>query len=397
MGARTDLLPIAVVGCDFRTASSSWRSKLVLSEEESARMVKALRSNHAADGFVELVTCNRNEWIVSAKDPKWAASLLRGQMISRLGPGAGKWFSPYVMIGGEAALHVLRVAVGLESLMLGERQVSGQLNNAIEKARRAGSSSRVLNGLGTAAGHLAKAAAKAAFMGKASVGVHSLAIEYLRSRLPQEKSRNVALAGLGTIGKRVLGILEQDRSFKARVFNRTVPQGGRLHVAPLAELRQALASVDAAVICTGSPHPVLKIADLPRRQALNPLVIVDIGIPEQVERGAVQGVEIVGLDDLVAFHAGRRSGQAAVDAKGLEGLIEAALGEFRFFCRQERITGIIDTMQKNHGTLVYEEIPGVLEKRLPGVPRDVRTRLEKELRTAITDYTRGVLKTIREA
>ena len=184
--ARSDVpavLPLAVVGCDFRVASSAWRSRLILGDEEAETLAGALRLNGAADGFVDLNTCNRTEWIVSGRDPQWAASLLRSQMIQRAGPGSQGWFSPYVHTGEDAAAHLFKVALGQESLVVGERQIAGQLNDALELARARGSSSRILNGLGAAAGRLVQMAFKQGCMAGASVGVHSLAVSWLAGRL----------------------------------------------------------------------------------------------------------------------------------------------------------------------------------------------------------------------
>ena len=128
-------IPLAVVGCDFRVASSAWRSRLVLADEEAAEIAQGLARNQAADGFLDLNTCNRNEWVVSTLDAKWAVSLLKSHMVQKLGPEAAAWFNPYVYTGDDAARHVLRVAIGQESLVVGERQIAGQLHDALELAR----------------------------------------------------------------------------------------------------------------------------------------------------------------------------------------------------------------------------------------------------------------------
>ena len=84
MNEATDKFPLAVVGCDFRVASSKWRSDLVLTDEDARVLARDLYRNGAADGFLDLNTCNRNEWIVSSSRPRWAAELLRAQMKIRV-------------------------------------------------------------------------------------------------------------------------------------------------------------------------------------------------------------------------------------------------------------------------------------------------------------------------
>ncbi|MDP2907699.1 MAG: hypothetical protein Q8O03_07195 [Nanoarchaeota archaeon] len=386
-------IPLAVVGCDFRVASSAWRSKLVLSDEQA--LAQALKQNQAIDGFCDLNTCNRNEWIVSGKDPQWAAALLRSQMCERAGPETRGWFSPYVFIGDEAAAHVLRVAAGQESLVLGERQISGQLYDALEHARERGISSRVLNGLGTAAGRLVRMALRQGLLGGNSVGVHSLAVAYIMKWLGPDKKTQVALVGLGEIGRRVLGLLEQRPTLATVTFNRTIKNS---KVRGLDQLPQALSEVDAAIVCTGAPQPVIRPEDIGQRPADRPLLILDIGIPEQVVRAkAPENVTISGLDELTAFYKGNRTTQNGVESRELEQLVQKALGEFRIFCKQETFTEIIDTVQRNHSQLVHEEIPKVISNRLGYLPENVRAHVEQDLKAIVLGYTSDVFKTIRQA
>jgi glutamyl-tRNA reductase len=390
-------LPLAVVGCDFRVASSSWRSRLALGDEEALALAGALRRNRLTDGFVDLNTCNRTEWIVSGRDPHWAASLLRGQMVERAGPDAAGWLSPYAYAGDEAALHVFRVALGRESLVVGERQIAGQLYDALDRARARASSSRVLNGLGAAAGRLVRAAVRSGCVADSSVGVHSLAVSYLRHWSGNRERARVAVAGLGQIGRRVLGLLQREGRFEVIAFNRTVAAGQSGTVRPLAELAGALSRLDAVVLCTGAPHPVLTARDLAAREADHGLLVVDIGVPAQVERANLPShVTVSGLDELTEIHRRR----TAPPAEALRGdpsrLMEKALSEFRAFCNQPAFSQIIDTVQRNHSRLVREQIPEIIAGRLGYLPEDARTRLGEDLRAIVLDYTSDVFRTIRE-
>jgi len=391
------MLPLAVVGCDFRVASSVWRSRLVLSDEEARTLAGALRLNEETAGFVDLNTCNRTEWIVSSKDPQWAASLLRGQMIQRAGPGSQGWFSPYVYAGEKGALHLFRVALGQESLVVGERQIAGQLHDALERARARKSSSRILNGLGAATGRLVRTALKQGCMAGSSVGVHSLAVSYLADRLGPRPAR-VALAGLGQIGRKVLSLLQREKRFTVIPFNRTIDERHAGAVQPLGDLPAALDDVDAVILCTGAPQPVLRAGDLPARSADRELVVVDIGVPRQVECAAVPAhVTICGLDELTTFHRGGMPQPAAATAGDLTQLLDKAVTEFRAFCNQPAFAEIIDSVQRNHGRLVQEQIPRVIDSRLGYLPEDIRARLERDLKGIVLSYTSDVFRTIREA
>ena len=112
-GARAPVpIPLSVVGCDFRRASSRWRSRLVLDEAELRAFHEELRATGSVDGLVALQTCNRNEWISAGTNPSWAAGLLSAQMKHRVGAVTASWFLPYVHTGEDALRHLFRVALG---------------------------------------------------------------------------------------------------------------------------------------------------------------------------------------------------------------------------------------------------------------------------------------------
>jgi glutamyl-tRNA reductase len=392
MNEGTTDIPLAVVGCDFRVASSRWRSDLVLSDEEARVLARNLCKIGAADGFFDLNTCNRNEWIVSGSQPRWAAEILRAQMKMRV-KEARSWLEPYVYTGEEAARHVFRVAIGQESLVVGERQIARQLYRALETARERGTSSRVLNGMGTVAGRLVRIALRRGCIENAAVGVHSLAVHYLRSQLRMRERYKVAVVGLGRIGRRVLGPVEGYPRFEPVMCTRSVTDD---RVRPLSELASVLSQADAAVVCTGAMQPVVKAELLPKDK---PLLILDIGIPEQVERSNTpKEVEVVGLDDLVGFYY-QSHGTPRREEKDREAadLVDTALDEFRVFCCEPKFSVILDTVQRHHRRLVGEEIPRLISDRFDYLPEDARARMAFDLKHIILGYTSEVFRTIKES
>ena len=389
-------LPLAVVGCDFRVASSVHRSKLVLTDEQALQIAQALRDHQATEGFVDLNTCNRNEWIVSGPDPRWAAELLRSQMIARVGEQAQDWFEPYVFTGEQAAIHLLQVAIGQKSLVVGERQIAGQLYRALERARDRCTSSRILNGLGTVAGRLVRIALRRNCIGNAAVGVHSLAIGYLLEQFPGSTPVRVALVGLGRIGKRIMGILEQKPRLKPTFINRSISATMGQTVRPLNELPRILANSDAAIICTGACEPILD------KTVLNgldrDLLLIDIGIPEQVDQHDLpKRVRVSGLDDLTDFYHCTCNLPSTANHQEVDSLIQKALNEFRVYCHEPTFTEILDTVQKHHSQLVHEEIPKLIRNKLSYLPEQTTNCLEQDLRSIVLEYTSEVFRTIKEA
>jgi glutamyl-tRNA reductase len=427
MGLDPGALPVALVGCDFRVASSRWRSRLVLDDAEKARMAKDLRTGGWADGFVALETCNRNEWIVAGPKPEWAAELLLAAMRERLSDlgdvpqdqwGGTSEIRPYVYYGDEAAKHFFRVVLGLESLVVGERQIASQVFAAFDSARRAGRSSRVLNGLGTVAGRLAASALRNGVAGGSGTGVHALALAGLRSVLDKAdqaaspsadgafqgegeeqkaRSRRIAVVGMGATGRRVCSLIEGHPGFDLVRFNRTPEDGAHPPVLPLSELPRLLLTCDGAVFCTAARSAVFGPAILAAKggsgTSFRTRVLVDVGIPEQVLRdGWPCGVRVLGLDDLVSLVRPVEGQVAARDASLLQGAME----EFGRFCAVPPYARILRRVRTASREMTGRVVPELVERHLGSVDARLRADFEAELKSSLARYASELIGTIRE-
>ena len=392
-------LPLAVCGCDFRRASSRWRSRLVLEGDERRSLVEDLARTAGADGFVDLNTCNRTEWVVSTDQPAWAAGLLRAQMLERF-RGAGSGVEPYVHVGAAAAQHVFSVSIGQESFVVGERQIATQFFGALEDARKLGTSSRLLNGLGSITGRLVRAAVQEGCIGGPAAGVHSLAYHFVKDWLGScDASATVAVVGLGAIGRLVRGFFEQDGDTRVIPVNRSIPGGEEERVRSIRELSSVLREVDAAVICTSAPHHVVKNATLEGRDPDQRLLVLDLGIPEQVEAlDPRTGATRAGLDDLKSDPVGspppeeqERHRQAA------EKLVAKSIEEFMIFAREGSVVEIYDEVRRRHERFVNEEIPAYLENRVGGLDESQRVHLAFGLKGMVLAYTNEIFGAIKRS
>jgi len=387
-------IPLAVVGCDFRVASSRYRARLLLTPEEATGMAVDLAREAAADGFADLATCNRNEWIVTGPDPSWAAQLLLGRMAARLPWAFGRRVEPYIHHGRGAARHLFRVAVGRESLVVGERQIAGQFFGALESARTRGSSSRALNGLGSIAGRLVNIADRRCCLGDRTRGIHGLALAWLRQRFGENGRCRVVVAGTGSIGMLVKGLLDQDPRFEVTCCNRTVPRSKRNGIQSLDRLPRLLAGADAVVVCTGAPGPVVRRRMLAARPVDRPLCLLDLGVPEQVDRdGLPAGVERAGIDELTAA-AGLNEGCAAESET--DALVDRAVTEFARFCGEPEYADLLSAVHEHHRQVLHEEIPDLVQGRLGYLDEEDRARVEADLDGILHRHTSSLFRRIRE-
>lgn len=388
------LAPLAVVGCDFRVASSRWRSLLVLDEAAAQKLAQQLVKEHQITGFVELNTCNRNEWIVSSEQPQAVAEYMRERMLMLLTTAQETQIEPYCYVGQQAARHLFRVVLGMESLVLGERQIAGQLFRALETARDRGTSSRILNGLGTIAGRLVRSGGRFGCLADASLGVHSLAARFLREHFAQAFASNqelqVAVIGMGEVGRRMQGLLQSHSNISVIAVNRTP----RDEVLPLTDLAEILPKVDAAIVCTGAGQPVVTGAHLHHSE--QPLLLIDLGIPEQVVRDRLPAQVVrVGIDEMTAQDQVLQSNRDAV--QHAEKLIERALLHFRRYCSEPDFVGILEAIQERNQQLVGADLQDIVSSHFADLPEDIQIRLAQDLKSILNSYTHEVFGTIKNA
>lgn len=378
-------IPLGLVGCDYGNASTRWRSALVLLKEEREKLTADLIRSAAIESVVFLETCNRNEWIFAASNPCWAGEILRAQMLKRWSGFNALSPRPYVLVGDDAVRHVLRVAAGLESFVQGERQIAGQLNRALERARREGASSAHLNGLGAIAARVARDAHVKDEAAGGLRGVHDVTARYLHDMLPPPA--RVLVIGMGEIGRRVASELERMPGYSVLRMNRTARRP-EANILPLSEL--ATVAADAVVVCTAAPGPVISAQAVPNGCQ----IVLDLGIPSQVHedvsaRGVVRRVD---LDDLLQGKHAEPPMTARTAA--FEKVVEDGQREFVQFCQRRRFIALLDRTRRNHESFVAEVLPEFLDASFGADDTPRRRDAEYRLRGIFRHYTNSIFHSI---
>lgn len=400
--------PLVVVGCDFRVASSLWRSQLLLTPEERSALADALRLACQSAGLMVLETCNRVEWVATGADPVWTGEVMRAQMAARWTNAAEvlqldprRMPSPYVYTGRPAVAHLLRVAVGLESFVVGEREIAGQLNKALVAARGAGQTSKLHNALQTALGRTVKKVQRRTAWRHTTRGVHSLALEaiqeYLREigadRRPNTKPR-VGVIGMGEIGRKAAGLLEAHAGCEVVRINRSIPPDRGDEWLPLDKLAATLPTLDAIVAATGARTPVLHLRELVAKPAKRapPLLVVDLGSPMQVTGAELPWIRYVGLDQLVARP---NVGPTDEEVSAAVEVVEEGVREFQLECRKRDLAPLLRAAHDLYDTTAYSELPEMLERELPGEDQaETRKRLQLSMRDLLRELARGLVREI---
>jgi glutamyl-tRNA reductase len=302
-------MKIFVAGLSYRTTPVEVRERLAVQRSRLQCSGCRLKLRGGLEEVVLLSTCNRVE--IYGVSP-WIHGRVQ-QLFQEL-TGSDYDFTPhlYVKEGAEAAKHLFAVASGLDSLVIGETEITGQVKSAYEAAKAAGLTGKKMNRLFQAACRVVKQVRTETAIGRGATSVGSVAVELVEKIFDRDlSSKTVMILGAGKMGEACVKHLAKRGAKTVLVANRSVERAERLaaefggravrHEASAA----ALAEADILVSSTGSPDIVLKRADvekiLPTRRN-RPLVLVDIAVPRDIDPAVAMlpNVFLYDIDDLEA-------------------------------------------------------------------------------------------------
>jgi len=279
--------------------------------------------------LVVLATCNRVEFYVAcdAADAARASTLLRSSL-----NGSGEAAHIYVQHGRDALRHLCRVSAGLDSLVLGEPQIAGQVTRAFEQVVHRNGGAPVLASVAAVARRAGKRARGETGIARGPISISSVAIRLIAERLGGMVGRRILVLGAGKISAVTCEVLRTSGA-EVTVANRTVAHAAALaqrvgaRAAALEQLPCLVSAADAVIASTGSPTALIdaqtidEALRMPSRTPNQlPLLLVDIAVPCNVaaEVRGMDGVEVIGMDDLrtrVSAHLdGRRAEVPRVEA-----------------------------------------------------------------------------------
>jgi glutamyl-tRNA reductase len=321
---------VVVIGLNHRTAPLDLLERMTVADAQLAKALHDLLTREHLSEALVLSTCNRTEVYAVAERFHGAYSDIRTFLAehSFLPP---EDFSDhlYVHYDSAAAAHLLSVTAGLDSAVLGESEIQGQVKVAWERARDEGAAGPALNLLLRHALEAGKRARSETGIARNIASVSQAAVAMAGERLGGVSGKTVLVLGAGEMGEGMAVALSGAGVADVWVANRTHSKahglaarlGGRS--VPLVELPARVADVDLLLTSTGSQAPIIEKADLEGVMADRgdrPLLVVDIAVPRDVDPtvSEIDGVTLLDMDDLRRFAAagvaGRRREVVAVEA-----------------------------------------------------------------------------------
>ncbi len=333
----SDLLAL---GVSHKTAPLELRERLALTEGKAASVLGDLR---AADPIAEAAavsTCNRTELYLVVSDAVEAESLALGALSRQAGIRPTELVgSLYSQRGIAAARHLFSVAAGLDSMILGEAEIQGQVKRAYELALVEGATGPILNRLFRGALAAGKRVRDETRIGEGGTSVPSAAVELAQRALGGDlASRRVLLIGAGETAEltaRALAVRGVEAVFVAnRHYDRAIGLAGRFggNAVRFDELPAELERADIVVSSTNSPHHIVEREELKLMMAARsdrPLLFIDLAVPRDIEPACLEidGVSIHDVDAVQSI-ADRNAGSREAEARRAGRIVESELARF---------------------------------------------------------------------
>jgi glutamyl-tRNA reductase len=332
----TELLAL---GASHKTAPLALRERIALTDGGAEKLVRELTTLDAIGEAVALSTCNRTELYLLVRDPVEAESAVLARLARRAG------IRPTELVDGiyslrncDAARHLYRVASGLESMIVGEAEVQGQVKRAYEAALTARTTGPMTNKLFRAALATGKRVRTETGISVGRASVASVAVDAARDALGDLAARHVLILGAGETAELTAQALHDQGVTTMFVANRRRDRAIALAQrfggtsGAIDALPTELVCADIVISSTSSPHTLIgaeELAHVVSERHGRPLLLIDLAVPRDIDHGCAElpGVTLLDIDDLQAQVA-RHISVRRVEARRAEGIVEEEIQAF---------------------------------------------------------------------
>jgi glutamyl-tRNA reductase len=376
---------LLALGISHKTAPVALRERLAFTESEASEFASEATASAEVREAVVISTCNRTEVYLVVGDPVRAESDVLGLLARRAGIRptelAEAIYSPR---NCDAARQLYRVTAGLESMVVGEAEIQGQVRRAHESATRAGCTGPLSNRLFAAALTTGKRVRSETDIGSRRVSVPSVAVDLALSVLGTLQKRHVIILGAGETSElmaRALADRGADTIFVAnRHADRALSLAQRFggSVVGLEQLPDQLLRADIVLSSTSSPHPIVGREELElvmrerEGRGGRALLLIDIAVPRDIDPdcGQLEGVSLYDIDDLQAVVERNLSTRAGETPQALE-IVEEEIHRFARWLGQLDALPTVTALREHGNALVEQVLAENSERWESASPRDI--------------------------
>ncbi|HRS61572.1 MAG TPA: glutamyl-tRNA reductase [Spirochaetota bacterium] len=367
---------LIVIGLSHKTAPVETRELLCLPESQ----VKAFYDRLSDAGICESVyvsTCNRVEVYMVAHDRESAVETIKKLMefYTRLSHESFM-SSVYTFYGYDAARHLFSVTSSLDSMVIGENEITGQVKESYRRACEYKSTGVILNKLFHRAFAAAKRVKAETEISKNPLSMASIAVDKSKDIFPDLSARSALLIGAGEMGELILKYLVKEQLQKIIIANRTIENAQRICreinyeaiIIPLVKVDKALSEVDIVISSVTAPHHIINERDtreLMFERNNKPLVIIDIAVPRNVEPSVkdIDGVYLYNVDSLREI-AERNKKQREIELEKAKNIVEEEISSFELWFDEYTLAPTIAALKNSFESIRHNELKKFRNKKM---------------------------------
>jgi glutamyl-tRNA reductase len=399
-------LHIMVVGLNHRTAPVELREKLSFSQDELVTVLEQLRNTRSILESVVLSTCNRTEIYAFTTSIHAGAEYLETFLTKISGVEREHLVSHLYLYHDEMAVrHLFRVACGLDSMVLGETQILGQVRNAYFLAQETGNVSSIFHALFRKAVEVGKRAHTETAIGQNAVSVSYAAVELAKKIFADLCGKTVLIIGAGKMSELTAKHLNANGATRVMVVNRTYERARELadrfhgQALDMNSLELALKEADIVISSTGAQGYVVEkplVASIMKKRRNRPLFFIDIAVPRDLdpELNKLDNVYLYDIDDLEHVIAANME-ERAKEAEKIQDIIAEEMIAFEHWLNQQEVIPIITALREK-AVSIQESVMDSLLHKLPNLTeRDIRI-LQKHTMSIVNQMLREPILQLKQ-
>ncbi|EIT85360.1 glutamyl-tRNA reductase [Fictibacillus macauensis ZFHKF-1] len=397
---------ILVVGLNYKTAPVEIREKVSFSQEELTEAMVALRERKSILECVLVSTCNRTEMYAVVDQIHTGRYYMKSFLAD--------WFdidknelTPFLFIREEeiAVEHLFRVTAGIDSMVLGETQILGQVRDSFLLAQQKGTTGTIFNHLFKEAITLAKKSHSETEIGENAVSVSYAAVELAKKIFGDLNEKDILLVGAGKMSELAAKHLHANGVASVHVANRTFEKAAELaekfegtpHA--MEDITTVLASTDIVITSTGSPDYVVTknmVESVLKQRKGRPLFMVDIAVPRDLDPALdeLESVFLYDIDDLEGIVEANLA-ERKKEAEKIELMIEEQIVAFQLWINTLGVVPLI-TALRNKALAVQADTMQSIERKMPNLTDRERKVLSKHTKSIVNQLLRDPIVRIKE-
>ena len=382
---------VLAVGLSHRTADLNTLEQVAVTQADLPKVLHQLQQSPDITEVMLLSTCNRIEVYAIVEAFHGGLTSVSTVLADKAGvEPTALYDNLYVHYAAAAVEHIFSVASGLDSMVLGETQILGQVRSAYAEAGEAGTVGSALHNLVQTTLRVGKRVHTETGLGEVGASVVSEAL----ADAGDVSGRSAVIVGAGSMGALAASQLRKSGVGRIVVANRTMDNarrlaenitetGGDAHAIELAGLADALADADIAVCCTGARAVVVKDEHVLPRQG-RPLIVCDLGLPHDVDRdiGERDDVRIIDLETVRRRMDASATSDTAKQTARASGIVLDEVREYLAGQRSAEVTPTVAALRKQAAEVVDAELLR-LHRRMPELDGEVRDEVGKTVRRVV--------------